>query len=185
MDFGAGASAQASAQAVTRPATVLGSMALSDDGLLLLFVANGTVHLAGAGGAHSFDMAGRETVVAFAPSGHDAVLATRFNANVIRSIDNIATQQPLAPAAPLDNIAGAAFSTDGKTLLLAGGQGIIAFDLSTGTPTAIVSNSTPTRLERMGGVYRLNDLGSGPLWVLDPAPGHQRIVFVPAAGGSE
>ncbi|HKE26071.1 MAG TPA: hypothetical protein VKB88_27130 [Bryobacteraceae bacterium] len=185
MDLGTAASTQASAQGGKRPATVFGSMALSDDGALLLFVANGTVHLAGAGGPHSFDTAGRETVVAFAPAGHDAVLATKTGVNLLRSIDSTATPEPLAPAAPLDNIAGAAFSTDGKTLFLAGGQGITAFDLSTGAPTAIVSDTIPTVLERMGGVYRLNDLGSGPLWVLDPAPGHQRVVFVPAAGGSE
>jgi hypothetical protein len=182
LDLSAAVAAPPAAQAPTRrPAAVFGSMALSDDGTLLLIAANGTVHLAGAGGPHSFDMGGRETVVAFAPAGHDAVFATKYGATVIRSIDNTATQQPLAPAAPLDNIMGTAFAADGRTLFLAGGQQITAFDLSTGTPTSIACNSNPTRLERMGGVYRLNDFGSGPLWVLDPAPGHQRVVFVPAA----
>ena len=32
----------------------------------------------------------------------------------------------------------------------------------------------------MGSVFRLNDLGSGPLWLLD-AVTEPRVVFVPAA----
>jgi DNA-binding beta-propeller fold protein YncE len=180
LDFGGAASAQVSTQAAQRrPNTVAGAMALSDDGALLLAADGGSVRLLGAGAAHSFDTAGRDTVVAFAAGNHDAVLATRYSATVIRGIDSTMNQQSLTPAAPLDNAGGVAFSADGKSLFLAGGSGVKVFDLATGTPAAVSCNCMPTRLERMGSVYRLNDAGSGPLWLLDLA-GTPRIVFVPA-----
>lgn len=184
MDFGSAVAAQQTVQAVKRGApAAYGSMALSDDGALLLVATGATVRLVGAGtAANSFDTAGRDTVVAFAPGTHDAVLATRYGADVIRGVDNLRDRQALAPAAPLDSAAGVAFSQDGKSLFLAGGQGVTVFDLASGASTTVACNCAATRLERMGGVYRLNAFGAGPLWLLDPAAGAPRIVFVPAAG---
>lgn len=185
MDLGTAAAAQETMQSVRRgvPAT-FGSMALSDDGALLLAATGTTVHLVASGApVNAFDTGGRATVVAFAPGTHDAVLATRYSVDVIRGVDTLRNQQPLAPGAPLDSAAGVAFSADGKSLFLSGGQGVTVFDLTTGASTAVACNCAPTRLERMGNVYRLNDTGSGPLWLLDPA-GTPRIVFVPA-GTSE
>jgi len=34
----------------------------------------------------------------------------------------------------------------------------------------------------MGNLFRLNDLGPGPLWLLDTGGANPRMVFVPASG---
>ena len=181
MDLGGAVAAQQTVQAARRGApAAYGSLALSDDGTLLLVATKTSVHLVGAGTlGNAFETAGRDTVVAFAPGTHDAVLANRYGANVIRGVDTLRNQQPLVLTSPLGSAAGVAFSADAKSLFLASGNGVTVFDLASGASTAVACNCTATRLDRMGTVYRLNDTGSGPLWLLDPA-GTPRIVFVPA-----
>ena len=44
----------------------------------------------------------------------------------------------------------------------------------------VACDCRPFGLTRMGTAYRLNEFGSGPLWLLDTAA-DPRIVFVPAA----
>jgi hypothetical protein len=53
------------------------------------------------------------------------------------------------------------------------------FDVATKSRTDVTCDCVPFGLVPMGNLFRLNELGSGPLWVLDPA-GQGRIVFVPA-----
>jgi hypothetical protein len=36
----------------------------------------------------------------------------------------------------------------------------------------------------MGGLFRLNELGTEPLWLLDPSQAEPKLVFVPARPGA-
>jgi len=89
-------------------------------------------------------------------------------------------------AAPDDTIQSAtavAFSSDGHSLLVASpaGQTVTALDLADGTRTAIGCACAPTNLAAVGNLFRLNEFGGDPLWLLDTQQGPARIVFVPAA----
>lgn len=180
IDLPAAGPAQVAVQSARRPVSGVGPIALTDDGAWLLLAANGSAQLVGAGGAHSIAIAARGSQVAFAPGSHDAAIAdARGSLVLIRSADGPAASTTLSADAA-KGAAGLAFSADGKSLLVAANQGVTVFDLASGTPTSVSCNCTATALVRMGSVYRLNELGSGPLWVLDPVGA--RIVFVPAGG---
>lgn len=187
-DFGTSgaASSQAQAQITGRPAAMVrSSLALSDDGAWMLTVANGSLELIGSGSMQNIGTAGRGAFIAFAPSSHDAAIADPL-AQTVTLLRNVigapVQQQVLEQNASLAGITGVAFAADGKSLFVAGGaaQGVTAFDLTTGAHTAASCNCSATGLYRMGTVYRLNEAGSGPLWLLDTAAPAARIVFVPA-----
>jgi len=189
MDLGGVTAAQfqvetAKRAALARPA----SMALSDDGAWLLAYSGSSVELLGAGGSHAIAAAGRGTIVAFAPGGYGAAWADPVAQSVSLAADasgSVAPQVVLQDAS-LRSAAGLAFSVDGKSLFLASGAGspVTILDLASGTHTGVSCNCSATGLARMGGVFRLNDFGSGPLWLLDAAAGNPRIVFVPALAAS-
>ena len=184
----AAASSQAQVQSARRPAGTAGSasMALSDDGAWLLAVENGSLELIGAGGSHAIANAGRGALAAFAPGGHDAALLdSQQTLTVVRSVDTTAARQVLAANVGMTGAAGLGFSADGKSLFLAGSGQAMVFDVASGKQTPVSCNCSATGLARMGSVYRLNEPGSGPVWLLDPAAGNPRIVFVPALGSSE
>lgn len=158
------------------------SYAVSDDGTLLLVSSAGSVQLIQASGSAQslMDSAGA-ALVAFAPGGHDVAVASANGPGlvVIRDAAGAATQQPIAAAADIASANGVAFSMDGGKLYVARSRGGVAgFDLTAKTRTDIPCDCVPFGLTPMGSLYRLNELGSGPLWLLDPAGG--RIVFVPA-----
>ena len=77
---------------------------------------------------------------------------------------------------------GVAFSGDGKRIFVsaAGAHGVMSYDAATGAKNVIQCECSPGSLVRMGNVFRLNDLSSEPLWILDLAGSEPRIVFVPA-----
>jgi len=190
MDLGGAAAAGLQVELSKRPVAVRGaSIALSDDGAWLLAVMGGSVELIGAGGGRGIANAGRGAVVAFSPGSHDAAFAdpAAKTVSVVSDASGAGTPQVVWQDASLASLAGLAFSTDGRLLLLASGAdpAVTIFDLAPATHAGVSCNCAATRLERMGSVYRLNELGSGPLWLLDAAASDPRIVFVPAAGGSE
>jgi sugar lactone lactonase YvrE len=85
----------------------------------------------------------------------------------------------VAAASDIAGANGVAFSADGKKVFVARSSGGVAvFDLEAKSRTDVSCDCVPFGLTPMGSLYRLNELGSGPLWLLDPAGG--RIVFVPA-----
>lgn len=187
MDLGGITAARVQAETVARPAAGRPpSMALSDDGAWLLTVADGSVEMIGAGGSHGIATAGRAALVAFAPGTHDVAFADQAAQTVtmVHDADSAATPQVLWQDASLASATGLAFSLDGKSLFLASGAGsaVTVFDLAAGTHTGVSCNCAATGLARMGSAFRLNDLGSGPLWLLDAAASEPRTVFVPAPG---
>jgi hypothetical protein len=74
-------------------------------------------------------------------------------------------------------------SSDRKRAYVASQSRIAIVPLDGGTADIVECACSITTLDRMEGesVFRLNDLGSGPLWLLDDA----RVVFVPAVGGAQ
>jgi hypothetical protein len=156
-------------------------VAISDDGSLLL-VSDSSVRVQQtAGGAQTVMDSVSGALVAFAPGGHDGVVAHPSSAGlvVIRDLGGANQQQAIASASDIASADGVAFSADGGKLYVArSSSGVAVFDLAAKSRTDIACGCVPFGLTQMGTLFRLNDLGSGPLWVLDPA--HARIVFVPA-----
>lgn len=151
------------------------AFAVSDDGAYLLVAAGNGVQLFGSAGIRQL-AATRSTAVAFAPGSHDAVLAGT-SVILVKDTGGASTLQPVGDSA--HGAVGAAFSADAGTVYIASSEGVAAFDLAAGTRTLIHCNCTPESLTGMGNVYRLNEAGPAPLWLLDPNAATPRIVFVP------
>ena len=151
-----------------------GSFAVSDDGAYLLVAAGGGVQLFGAGAPRQVASAA-DAALNFAPGTHDAAVAGT-SLTVLKDVAGSATPQPLGDA---DGAVGVAFSADASKLYTASRAGVRAFDLSAGTNSQVTCSCTPAGLSGMGSLYRLNDLGSAPLWLLDTTSSSPRIVFVP------
>ena len=164
---------------------VAADFAISDDGVYLLSVSGGSVRLLSVNGENrSLVPAGAGALVAFAPGGHDAaVLDPAAGLLLIRDTSGAATPQTIAqPDDSLASAAGIGFSQDGAKLYVASAaaQGVVTFDLSAGSRSMIACDCTPSTLVPMGSLFRLNEFGSAPLWLLDAAAASPRIVFVPA-----
>ncbi len=163
-----------------------GSLAISDDGALLLFAARGSIRLVGiAGESRKLMDVGDGALVAFAPGGHDAAVANRRGAGVVlfRDVAGASTQSLLA--VPDDSMAapvGLAFSRDGRKLYLASSaaRSVTVLDLATGDRSTLACDCTPTGLVPMGNLLRVTELGAGPMWLLDTGGRDPRMVFVPA-----
>ena len=74
-----------------------------------------------------------------------------------------------------------AFSPGGQTLFVASatGRAVTTIQVATGDRSALACDCSPSALIRMGSVFRLNELGSEPLWLLDTAS-DRGLIFVPA-----
>jgi DNA-binding beta-propeller fold protein YncE len=156
--------------------------AISDDGSLLLVASESSLRvLQTAGGEQTLMNSVGGALVAFAPGGHDGVVAHPNGVGlvVLRDIGGANQQQPIAAAADIASADGVAFSSDrGKVYVARSTGGVAVFDLASKARTDVACNCVPFGLTPMGSLFRLNDLGTGPLWLLDPAGA--RIVFVPA-----
>jgi len=163
------------------------ALALSDDATTVLLSSGGSVTLfrSGASVGQLTQTAG-SALLAFAPGRLDAAVADLSGAGLVLFRDLSGAAQPQILAAPDDSIrsgSALAFSADGQRLLLASsaGHSVTAFDLSGGGRNVIACSCSPTALAPLGNVFRLNEAGSGPVWLLDDQPGAGRIVFVPPA----
>lgn len=156
--------------------------AVSDDGALVLAASDNSVRLIQAsGGATNLLEGAAGAFVAFAPGSHNAAVAHPGGLGLVLVQDAGGTtrQQTLAQASDIASANGVAFSSDGMKLYVARSTGSVsAFDVKTGNRTDIACDCVPFGLTPMGSLFRLNELGSGPLWLFDPAG--SRIVFVPA-----
>lgn len=158
-----------------------GSLAISDDGAYLLFAIGGSVQLIGtAGDGYKLMDTGPGALVAFSAGGHDAAIAWDGAALVLfRDLTGASERRALTgTAAPT----GLAFSPDGRKLFVASAsaRSVAAYDLGSGEPTTIACDCKPGALVAMGNLFRLNEPGLDPLWLLDDGAAAPRIVFVPA-----
>ncbi len=161
-----------------------GAMALSDDGAYLLADINGSLELATPNtGMRPVLRASVGAVAAFAPGGHDAAIAASgTGAILIRDVAGAAAQQPLASDGPaFDPPAGIAFSSDGKRIFVASAsqKSVAVLDLA-GNRTDLTCSCSPTELTPMGASFRLSELSTDPLWLVDAGAAGPRVVFVPA-----
>ncbi len=157
-------------------------MAVSDDGAWLLASTPAAVNLFGSnGGPRQLLAAGPGALVAFAAGSHDAAIADATGAvTLFRDVAGASTAQPLTSPDAIRHAGALAFSTDGSRLFVASRaeESVASIDIAAGTSTVAACNCALSGLVPMGKVLRLNELGNGPLWLLDSDG--SRVVFVPA-----
>ncbi len=155
------------------------TLAVSDDGAYLLYAAAGPLELIGVSGNSRQVMDRADGVLAaFAPGGHDAAVIHSGKLILFQDIAGAATERSFDAIA--DPIA-LAFSPGVQTVLVASaiGRAVTTIQVATGDRSALACDCSPSALIRMGSVFRLNELGSEPLWLLDTAS-DRGLVFVPA-----
>jgi hypothetical protein len=74
-----------------------------------------------------------------------------------------------------------AYSPDGQKLLVASatGRAVTTIQVENGDRSSLACACAPAALIPMGSVFRLNELGTEPLWLLDTAS-ERGLLFVPA-----
>jgi hypothetical protein len=159
------------------------TLAVSDDGQYLLYGAGGLIELFGvAGDRRQVANGAREVGAAFAPGGHDAAVVQRDKVTLFRDIAGAATVRTFPG---IEMSSGVAFSPDGQKLFVAsmGLPSVTIIQVATGDRTELPCECTPSTLSPMGSLFRLNELGTEPLWLVDSAS-DRALVFVPAPAGN-
>ena len=143
-----------------------------------MYSAGGPVELIGVAGDSRKvleDAAG--ALAAFAPGNHDAAIVYGGKLILYQDIAGAATERTFDG---VTTPSAMAFSPDTQKLFVASttGRAVTAVQVATGDRSALACDCTPANLVPMGSVFRLTELGSEPLWLLDTAS--NRVVFVPA-----
>jgi hypothetical protein len=160
-------------------------LAVSDDGAYLLLVSNGGLRVLGlAGDNRKLADATAGTLAAFAPGGHDAAVIDP-DTGLALIHDAAGASVPQTVTGPGSNIGlpvAIAFSPDARKVFVASAaaRSVTAVDVASGVSTTLACDCTPNGLVRMGGVFRLNEFGAGPLWLLDANTTGPQLIFVPA-----
>src|ERR1017187_373459 len=167
-------------------------MAVSDDGATLaaaisLSANESTVFSYSASGAGQALLSDRLFVsLEFVPGSTSLVMATQAAVYLYQNRQGLQllTDQRDGVA----NVVGAAASGDGTRVFIGMQSGRVAVhDLATSTETLLTCSGQPAGLWRLRGkaVFRLNEPGGGPLWVVDGDGVAPRLLFVlMPAGGS-
>lgn len=168
-----------------------GSIAISDDGAYILASTGGGIQLLALTGANRKLMDARSgALVAFAPRSHDAAVADSAGAGLVWFHDVAGSSDARTVAATDGDIASPtalAFAPNGQRLFLARSmaRSVTAFDLVAGTRKAIACSCAPAGLTAMGDLFRLNEPGAEPIWLLDVRTNEPQLLFVPASAGSD
>jgi hypothetical protein len=167
-------------------------LAVSDDGTVLAAVVVLATNQATVF-SYSADSAGQALLsdrrfasLDFAPAGTTLLLATQsavYQYHSRQGLQLLADQRD-----GIANVVGAAASADGTRVFIAMQSGQVAVrDLAASTQTVLSCSCQPAGVSRLRGkaVFRLNELGAGPVWVVDGDAAVARILFLAAtAGGS-
>ena len=163
-------------------------LALSDDGLTLLESSRngreGEAVYAYTAGQPSqiLHRARRVSAMAFVPGTSNVLIAEGEGVRLVSPAFGVQTVDDTS----LDVVAVAA-SSDGARLFSAMRDGNIAIhDLRSSTAATVSCGCAPGVLARLRGnaVFRLNEVGDGPLWLLDGDSPEPRILFVAAPAGA-
>jgi hypothetical protein len=158
------------------------AVAVSDDGNYLLIGRGRSITLTGpTGEGRVLADAHGVAALAFAPGGHDAAIVTGGILSVFQDVTGASTRQDFPNAAAP---AGLAFSADGAKVLMAGPRAVTVQDRSTGEQKLAECDCQIKELTPMGSMFRLNEPGSGPLWLLDASADTPKLLFVPAKPGA-
>jgi hypothetical protein len=162
-------------------------LAISDDGGYVLVVSGGAIRLIGTAGDNRKLMdAAAGAWAAFAPGNHDAAVLDAVAGLVLfEDVAGASVERVLAgPDSRMASPVGVAFSPDRGKLFVAsaGMRAVAAFDVASGSSSTVACDCTPTGLAQMGGLFRLNEIGGDPLWLLDARSSEPRMIFVPARG---
>jgi hypothetical protein len=153
-------------------------LAISDDGAYLLYSAGGPIELIGvAGDSRKLMDSVPGVLAAFAPGGHDAAVIHRGALILIQDVTGSATERSFSTVAGASALA---YSPDARRLFVASasGRSVTTLDVATGDRASTACDCAPAALIPMGPVFRLNELGSEPLWLLDTAS-DRGLLFVP------
>jgi len=156
------------------------TIAISDDAAYLLFARAGEVDLVPvAGGTRKLMDSQAGALVAFA-AGHDAAVATGGVITLYQDVTGASTRRDF-PGVGVG--AGLAFSADGGRILAAGLRSVVVLDRVSGDRQTVALDFQPSGIAAMGALFRLNQPGSGPLWLLDGVAAEPKLWFVPARAG--
>jgi len=156
----------------------LGRIAVSDDATALLHSSQGSVEVITAAGSRRLASAPGTAPIAFAPRSHDAAVLIGGKLSVYQDVTGAATRQDF-PNMPATVAIG--FSSDAGKIAMAAQRAVTVLDRATGATHQASCDCTIGALTGMGAMFRLNDPGDGPVWLLDPADSEPKLVFVPAA----
>jgi hypothetical protein len=158
--------------------TGVGALAVSDDGAYVLMGRGPAVWLMSlAGPQRILTAAGALASVAFAPNTHDAAVVSGGTLSVFRDVAGASTRQDY----PNASTGGVAFSADASKVVMAGLRGVTVLNRATGEASQTACECRVGGLTAMGTLFRLNDPGAEPLWLVDPAGAEPRMVFVPVS----
>ena len=154
------------------------TLAISDDGAYLLYAAGGAIELIGVADDSRQVMAGAAgALAAFAPRSHDAAVIHSGKLVLFQDIAGAATERSFPGIAAPSAIA---FSVDSRELFVASatGRAVTTIQVATGNRSVRACDCAPAALIPMGSMFRLTELGSEPLWLLDTAS-ERGLFFVP------
>jgi hypothetical protein len=161
------------------------AIAVSDDGAALLAIErlgklDASIYLYRDGRSPALLRNGRGIAgVDFLPGTTDALIAA--NDGVYLISESFGPQLIAGEADGVAGVAAVAASSDGGRVIIAMRSGQVAVrDRKTNMQTTISCACQPTGLARLrgAGVFRLNEMGDGPLWLLDADSAEPRILFV-------
>jgi hypothetical protein len=155
----------------------MGRIAVSDDATVLLHSSQGSVEVVTAAGSRKLASAPGSAPIAFAPRSHDAAVVSGGKLSVFQDVTGAATRQDFPNASA---IAAVGFSADGAKVAMAGQRAVTVLDRTSGSTHETSCDCTIGTMTGMGTMFRLNEPGDGPVWLLDPADTEPRLVFVPA-----
>ena len=169
----------------------LTSMAVSDDGQGLALAAASSVFAVRPGGSRRQLLDFSNAAVAFRAGSHDLAVAggPRREVLILSNVLAGAEAETVAQDDAIDAPVAAAFSGDGRKLLIANGgsDSVTEVDLDTRLARTVGCDCRPEGLFRIQGnaVFRLKDSVKSPIFVFDGDSTQGRIVAVPAAGDNQ
>jgi hypothetical protein len=168
----------------------LGALAVSDGGNAVLLAAAADESpvwlLTPTAGARVLSYVSSSSSLAFLPRSSDAVIGDGRADSVmlVRDPTGLAVRTQIGGAAEgLSRPIALEVTPDGSRVLVADAAlaGVVSLGLAGEAPLSVTCNCSVAGLERLSGgfVFRLNEGGEAPLWLLDASSSPVRIVFVP------
>ena len=166
------------------------ALAVSDGGGAVLVAPTGEpapvwIATADAGQRFLYTAAGSPSLT-FLVGSQDAAIADGATGAVVLVRDPAGQPQVTQIGGQAEGVShplAIAASQDNSKIFVANAQpaGVVSLSLTGKDPETQPCACTPTGLERMAGdsVFRLNEPGGGPIWVLDAGGPTMRVVFVP------